>query len=166
MTIYTKTGDDGDTALFGGGRVPKNDKRVEAYGAVDELNSFVGLALTSLADADAYADANANVQADLITIANLGGNFDLKTFKHFPSYDPVSGATKSYLISRIRQTVSIKALDQEFHFLPWEPIFTEVSQKYNMVDVENLARNSGFTIKENYYDSNSYFVDSIWMLAQ
>ncbi len=52
MTIYTKTGDDGDTALFGGGRVPKNDKRVEAYGAVDELNTFVGHALTSLADAD------------------------------------------------------------------------------------------------------------------
>lgn len=96
----------------------------------------------------------------------LGGNFDLKTFKHFPSYDPVSGATKSYLISKIRQSVSIEALYQEFHFLPWEPIFTEVSQKYNMVDVENLARNSGFTIKENYYDSNSYFVDSIWMLAQ
>ena len=52
MTIYTRTGDDGDTALFGGGRVPKNNKRVEAYGEVDELNSFVGLALTSLADAD------------------------------------------------------------------------------------------------------------------
>ena len=52
MTIYTRTGDDGDTALFGGGRVPKNNGRVEAYGAVDELNSFVGLALTSLADAD------------------------------------------------------------------------------------------------------------------
>ena len=48
MAIYTKTGDDGDTGLFGGGRVPKNDLRVEAYGAVDELNSFVGLALMSL----------------------------------------------------------------------------------------------------------------------
>ena len=55
MAIYTKTGDDGDTALFGGGRVPKNDKRVEAYGAVDELNSFVGLALMSVADDDATA---------------------------------------------------------------------------------------------------------------
>ena len=52
MAIYTKTGDDGDTALFGGGRVPKNDRRVEAYGAGDELNAFVGRALTSLADAD------------------------------------------------------------------------------------------------------------------
>ena len=52
MTIYTKTGDDGETALFGGGRVPKNDRRVEAYGAVDELNSFVGLAVASLDDAE------------------------------------------------------------------------------------------------------------------
>lgn len=52
VKIYTKTGDGGDTALFGGGRVPKDNKRVEAYGAVDELNSFVGLALMSLADAD------------------------------------------------------------------------------------------------------------------
>lgn len=96
----------------------------------------------------------------------LGGKFDLNTFKHFPSYDPVSGALKSYIISRIRQTVSIEALDQEFNFLPWEPIATELSQKFNMVDVENLAIKSGFRIKENYYDSNSYFVDSIWELAQ
>ena len=52
VKIYTKTGDGGDTALFGGGRVPKDNRRVEAYGAVDELNSFVGLSLMSLADAD------------------------------------------------------------------------------------------------------------------
>jgi cob(I)alamin adenosyltransferase len=44
MKIYTKTGDDGDTALFGGGRVPKDDARVEAYGQVDELNSVIGMA--------------------------------------------------------------------------------------------------------------------------
>lgn len=41
--IYTKTGDKGETALFGGRRVPKSDLRVDAYGTVDELNSFVGL---------------------------------------------------------------------------------------------------------------------------
>ncbi len=64
MTIYTKTGDDGDTALFGGGRVPKNDRRVEAYGAVDELNSFVGLALTSITDTDADPDTDAHADAD------------------------------------------------------------------------------------------------------
>ena len=44
MKLYTKTGDQGDTGLFGGGRVPKNDPRVEAYGEVDELNAALGLA--------------------------------------------------------------------------------------------------------------------------
>ena len=44
MKIYTKTGDDGTTGLFGGGRVPKDSARIEAYGTVDELNSVIGLA--------------------------------------------------------------------------------------------------------------------------
>lgn len=44
MKIYTRTGDDGTTGLFGGGRVPKHNPRIEAYGTVDETNSFVGLA--------------------------------------------------------------------------------------------------------------------------
>jgi len=44
MKIYTKTGDAGDTGLFGGGRVPKDDPRVEAYGDVDELNAVIGMA--------------------------------------------------------------------------------------------------------------------------
>jgi cob(I)alamin adenosyltransferase len=44
MKIYTKTGDTGQTGLFGGGRVPKDDLRVEAYGDVDELNAVLGMA--------------------------------------------------------------------------------------------------------------------------
>ena len=44
VKIYTKTGDKGETGLFGGGRVPKDHPRVSAYGEVDELNSFLGLA--------------------------------------------------------------------------------------------------------------------------
>ena len=43
MKLYTKTGDTGQTGLLGGTRVPKNDIRIEAYGTVDELNSFIGL---------------------------------------------------------------------------------------------------------------------------
>jgi cob(I)alamin adenosyltransferase len=43
MKIYTKTGDSGDTGLFGGGRVAKSHPRVEAYGDVDELNAVLGL---------------------------------------------------------------------------------------------------------------------------
>jgi len=43
MKIYTKTGDDGETGLFGGPRVAKDDVRIEAYGAVDELNAWIGM---------------------------------------------------------------------------------------------------------------------------
>ncbi|MBA3900253.1 MAG: cob(I)yrinic acid a,c-diamide adenosyltransferase [Bacteroidetes bacterium] len=43
MKIYTKTGDKGQTSLIGGTRVPKDHIRIEAYGTVDELNSFIGL---------------------------------------------------------------------------------------------------------------------------
>jgi len=45
MKIYTKTGDAGETGLFGGGRVPKDDPRVSAYGDVDELNAWIGFAV-------------------------------------------------------------------------------------------------------------------------
>jgi cob(I)alamin adenosyltransferase len=43
MKVYTKTGDKGQTSLFGGKRVPKHDIRIDAYGTVDELNSYIGL---------------------------------------------------------------------------------------------------------------------------
>jgi len=50
MKIYTKTGDRGETGLFGGERVSKNSLRIEAYGTIDELNSFVGLTIIEVSD--------------------------------------------------------------------------------------------------------------------
>ena len=50
MKIYTKGGDKGETGLFGGERVSKDSPRIEAYGTVDELNSFIGLALIEAKD--------------------------------------------------------------------------------------------------------------------
>ncbi len=50
MKIYTKTGDNGETGLFGGERVSKDSLRIEAYGTIDELNSFLGLTITEVCD--------------------------------------------------------------------------------------------------------------------
>ncbi|MGH7283659.1 MAG: cob(I)yrinic acid a,c-diamide adenosyltransferase [Polyangiaceae bacterium] len=67
MRIYTKTGDDGTTGLFGGGRVKKASLRVEAYGTVDELNSSLGVARG--ANLDPQIDGLlASIQTDLFTL--------------------------------------------------------------------------------------------------
>ncbi|GHV67547.1 cobalamin adenosyltransferase [Bacteroidia bacterium] len=70
MKIYTKTGDSGTTSLIGGARVPKNSLRLEAYGGVDELNSFLGM-IRSFPIARAYTDDLVKIQN---TIFNIGGN--------------------------------------------------------------------------------------------
>ncbi len=67
MKIYTKTGDDGTTGLFGGGRVRKDDLRVETYGTVDELNAILGVARA--AGQDAALDAIlGELQHDLFVV--------------------------------------------------------------------------------------------------
>jgi cob(I)alamin adenosyltransferase len=67
MKLYTKTGDDGTTGLFGGGRVPKASARVDAYGTVDETNATIGLA-RSTGLAPAIDAVLAKVQEDLFVI--------------------------------------------------------------------------------------------------
>jgi cob(I)alamin adenosyltransferase len=69
VKIYTGTGDHGETGLLDGSRVPKADPRVEACGAVDELNAVLGLVLAEEIDADLF-DIAAAVQRDLFA---LGG---------------------------------------------------------------------------------------------
>lgn len=67
MKIYTKTGDSGETGLFGGGRIPKDSLRVAAYGEVDELNATLGL--VRALDPQEFADALLQgIQRDLFTI--------------------------------------------------------------------------------------------------
>jgi cob(I)alamin adenosyltransferase len=67
MKIYTRTGDAGDTALLGGGRVPKSDARVAAYGDVDELNAALGTALAT-PPLDFEVDLLEGIQRDLFAI--------------------------------------------------------------------------------------------------
>jgi cob(I)alamin adenosyltransferase len=74
VKIYTRTGDTGETSLFDGSRVSKSDLRVGAYGEVDELNAFLGLALASMSgrpDSARFADisdALVQIQRDLFAI--------------------------------------------------------------------------------------------------
>lgn len=92
----------------------------------------------------------------------LGANFDIVQFDHFPTYDPLTGETKSHIISKKEQEVYIEVLDQTFEFDAWEAIHTEVSQKYSCKMIEEYAKAAGFEIVRNFIDSNRYFVDSLW----
>ena len=67
MKIYTRTGDQGDTGLFGGGRVPKNHPRVAAYGDVDELNSALGM-VRATPPLDWFEPLLESIQRDLFSI--------------------------------------------------------------------------------------------------
>jgi cob(I)alamin adenosyltransferase len=77
MKIYTKTGDDGTTSLYGGRRVKKNEARIDAYGTIDELNSFVGLCASSLLDTDVL-EVIIEIQKRLFTIGSSLANDPIK----------------------------------------------------------------------------------------
>lgn len=70
MKIYTKTGDKGTTALFGGTRVPKHHIRIESYGTVDELNSYLGLIRDQEID-QVYKTALIQIQEHLFTLGAI-----------------------------------------------------------------------------------------------
>ena len=80
MKIYTRTGDDGETGLFGGGRVPKDHPRVAAYGDVDELSSVIGV-VRATEPVTLFDDLLESIQRDLFSI---GG--------HLATPDPVKVA--------------------------------------------------------------------------
>jgi cob(I)alamin adenosyltransferase len=72
MKIYTRTGDSGTTGLFGGGRVGKDEARVEAYGSVDELNACIGVVRATCGRGELEQTLEA-IQGDLLTLgAELG----------------------------------------------------------------------------------------------
>ncbi len=70
MKIYTKTGDKGTTALYGGSRVPKHHLRIECYGTVDELNSYIGLIRDQEIDNNTK-EALVKIQDELFTLGAM-----------------------------------------------------------------------------------------------
>jgi L-histidine Nalpha-methyltransferase len=96
----------------------------------------------------------------------LGANFDKKLFVQQGHYNPHTHAVESYLYSTCKQTIHIEALDKGFDFVEWETLQTEQSYKYSIEDIKSLALESGFKISENFFDSNNYFVDSLWQASK
>lgn len=116
---------------------------------------------------DAYDDPagiTARFNLNLLTRINreLGGHFDLDSFKHWETYNPVTGAAESFLVSTRRQEVRIEAIERSISFDAWEAVHVELSRKYALPEIETTAFSCGYEVVEHFFDSRRYFVDTLW----
>ena len=94
----------------------------------------------------------------------LGGNFQPEHFQHWPLYHPVTGHTKSYLISTIAQRVYIEALELQVDFAAWEAIDMELSKKFDQAEIELLAQQTHLQVLMYFKDQKEYFTDVLFVV--
>ncbi|WP_094568707.1 L-histidine N(alpha)-methyltransferase [Mucilaginibacter xinganensis] len=92
----------------------------------------------------------------------LNANFDVNQFEHYPTYDPETGACKSYLISKADQDVRINGMET-IHFVKDEYIFMEISQKFTVQQIDQMAIKASFKPIAHFFDSKHWFTDAIWV---
>jgi len=93
----------------------------------------------------------------------LHADFNSNQFDHYAMYDPESGACKSYLISLADQLVQING-KEAIQFLRDEPIYMEISQKFRLSQIEQMAKDTGYRTVNYLFDSKRWFVDTIWLV--
>jgi dimethylhistidine N-methyltransferase len=91
----------------------------------------------------------------------LNVDFDTSKFEHYPTYDPETGACKSYLVSTSEQQVRIGM--ETIAFAKDEYIFMEISQKFTLIETEQMAVTAGFMPVEQFFDSKKWFLDAVWL---
>jgi L-histidine N-alpha-methyltransferase len=101
---------------------------------------------------------------NLLTRINreLGADFNVNQFDHYPTYDPESGACKSYLVSLMDQKVHIADHNESVSFKKDEYIYMEISQKFTVEQIKDMAAKTGFETLNYLFDANNWFTDAIW----
>lgn len=114
----------------------------------------------------AYNDAAGLTKAfnlNLLSRINkeLGAEIDLDTFEHFPTYNPVTGSCRSYLVSKKQQLISIPGAPDillEKH----EAIDMELSQKFSVGEIDAMAAELGFSPRPYFFDEKGCYCNAIW----
>lgn len=114
----------------------------------------------------AYNDSNGYTREFNLNLlkrinGELDGDFKIGSFDHYATYDPQSGACKSYLVSLEEQEAHIGKNDT-IPFKKDETIFMEISQKYTIEQTDEIAVHSSFIPVAHFFDKNKWFVDVIW----
>ena len=100
----------------------------------------------------------------LLRINNeLGADFKIDDFDFYCHYNPNSGEVRSYIVSLRDQKVFIESLNKTFSFRYNELIWTELSLKYSLQNIEDLASKTGFGLERNFLDCKHLFADSLWV---
>jgi dimethylhistidine N-methyltransferase len=92
----------------------------------------------------------------------LDADFKMDDFDFYCHYNPDSGEVKSYIVSLRQQKVELKAISETINFGYNELIWTELSKKYSLDQIKDLATSSGFKVNQNFLDCKHYFTDSLW----
>ncbi|MEM6642250.1 MAG: L-histidine N(alpha)-methyltransferase [Bacteroidota bacterium] len=169
--------DEKDVIFFLGSTIG-NFVRGEAETFLSKLNSFlkskdmlfmgVDLKKDPSVILSAYNDQQGVTKAFNLNLldrinAELDGTFDTSKFQHYPYYNPQTGECRSYLISKVQQKVMVAG--EQFNFRPWEAIFMEVSKKYDEIQLQELAKVSGFRPTQTFSDARRWFADVLWEVA-
>lgn len=180
LETFSEASDRKKIILFLGSNIG-NFRGEQAVGFFRELRKVVGVEDRILIGFDLHKNPKTIVNAyddslgmtrrfnlNLLRRINreLGGDFDTEEFLHYASYHPIERAARSFLISKKDQSVTIQATGKSYYFAQWEPIFMEISQKYDLSMINEIAEESGFEIVANFFDRNRFFADSFWRPAQ
>ena len=92
----------------------------------------------------------------------LSANFNLDQFDFYAYYNPVNGEVRSFIVSLVNQIVRIKAINRDISFTKGEIIQTELSKKYNLGEIRDLATAAGFETVRNFFDGEDLFTDALW----
>ncbi|WP_066221735.1 L-histidine N(alpha)-methyltransferase [Formosa haliotis] len=92
----------------------------------------------------------------------FGADFKLDDFDFYCHYDPTTGQVKSYLVSLKAQDVYFENFGETIHFKQNELIWTELSKKYSLSEIDHLAQTTGFKPNTHFLDCKHYFSDSLW----
>ena len=92
----------------------------------------------------------------------LEADIALDQFDFYSNYNPQNGEVNSYLVSLKKQHFHSTVLNQTFFFEKDELIWTELSKKYLIPQITELAQASGFGVSHNFLDCRHYFTDSLW----
>lgn len=157
-----------------------NFEQAESIGFLQTICSYlnpgdkllVGVDLRKNPDTilSAYNDASgvtAEFNLNLLRRINreLGGEFDIEQFRHYPVYNPQEGVMRSFLVSKKAQEVYIRDTGRTFHLDAWEAIHTENSHKYTLRQVEELGKACGFRIDTVFQDEACRFADVLFTVT-